>query len=40
MTKNKLSSQMNVVSMHQKTLGKSVGNVFKCYYDDIERLAA
>ena len=33
-------SEMNGVSMNQKTLEKSVGNVFKCYYDDIERLAA
>ena len=33
-------SEMNVVSMNQKTLGKSVGNVFKCYYEDISRLAA
>ena len=33
-------SEMNAVSMNQKTLEKSVGNVFKCYYEDIERLAA
>ena len=33
-------SEMNVVSMNQKTLEKFVGNVFKCCYNDIERLAA
>ena len=33
-------SEMNAVSMNQKTLGKSVGSVFKCYYEDIDNMAA
>ena len=33
-------SEMNAVSMNQKTLGRSVGNVFKCYYSDIDKMAA
>ena len=33
-------SEMNAVSMNQKTLGKAVGNVFKCYYSDVSNIAA
>ena len=33
-------SEMNAVSMNQETLGKSVGNVFKCYYEDVDKIAA
>ena len=33
-------SEMNAVSMNQKTLGKSVGSVFKCYYEDIDKMVA
>ena len=33
-------SEMNVVSITQKTLGKSVGSVFKCYYSDIDKMVA